>query len=1020
MRRHNSLKKTTGPLQQYNDPMTRVDPFQKYPDVFKQIIDWSKDPMVRPENQNKYFFSDGKTYYEQICKMLKLMSVFKDAFQQIYDNEDEIHEAWDNFVDNLTATAEYGEEVRVTLTWTEESVNFDFTIPGGEDGTGIQSIVFNADYTMTITLTDGTTYTSPSLRGETGATGATGPQGPAGPQGPQGEGLHILDVYPTLADLQQAHPTGSPGDAYEVGSDPTYTLYVWSASQSAWVSAGSLGSVAPSNTNPLMDGTASPGISDYYSRGDHVHPTDTSRASQSDLNTVSGNLSTLSGQVSDIATAVDIVEDMVDDLSDIIQESQSLIDQQFLYRESLADHDAIGRLDNIKGNTFIFNQLAQLVPTKTVGGITFTNNNDGSMTISGTSTASSAVVLTVANPSIPLISGHKYILLTGQTQYEKFRVGNYDYIANGIFTAIATETARVYFLSTIDEVYNFKVYIMVCDLTKMGLDYITSVNQFTSLYSLPFYDFTLGKLLPFKGESLKTTGKNQLPLPVAETKDGVTLVHNTDGSITLSGTATRTTYFDFFPNGDFDTTFFAGYVFSFGNVTFSNQGVAMRLSDSTRASLQTITNNSVLNDLGRDLYLAVRVANNYTIPDGFTIYPMMRKADTSANFEPYISSTIDLSVLEHFPTGMKDCSQSSQVFDERTESKDITRVGSVDLGSLDWTLYNIDSGTKKLYRSTNIADCKASTDASVVPNIICAKYPTVAQNSRADKTLSMQTSSSAKTFDIIDNDIADASAFKQAMNGQYLYFELENATEQSVSPALDMTFKAWKGGTEQILPENTSDPYTAPIRTDMTYMSTDEAVLYLKDHAVTDPTVIDDIEDLQDDVSDLQTDVGNLQTDTGNLQTDVGTLQTDVGTIQTQIGSETTTPMSGILGRLNTDESNISSMQSTVTDLDNYADAFASTGSTTSGIRITSAVQSVTLDSGESKFVTIPKAPLSGYTYIGIYGFSCGDNNVLISQIQYSLVNETVGVRLKNTASYQTTVTVSVDLTFLKNYSGGN
>ena len=31
-------------------------------------------------------------------------------------------------------------------------------------------------------------------------------------------------------------------------------------------------------TNPSMDGTASPGTSDYFSRGDHVHPHDTSKA----------------------------------------------------------------------------------------------------------------------------------------------------------------------------------------------------------------------------------------------------------------------------------------------------------------------------------------------------------------------------------------------------------------------------------------------------------------------------------------------------------------------------------------------------------------------------------------------------------------------------------------------------------------------------------------------------------------------------------------------------------------------
>ena len=42
----------------------------------------------------------------------------------------------------------------------------------GTDGVGISSIVFNSDYTMTITTTDGQTYTSGNLRGPQGAAGA--------------------------------------------------------------------------------------------------------------------------------------------------------------------------------------------------------------------------------------------------------------------------------------------------------------------------------------------------------------------------------------------------------------------------------------------------------------------------------------------------------------------------------------------------------------------------------------------------------------------------------------------------------------------------------------------------------------------------------------------------------------------------------------------------------------------------------------------------------------------------------
>jgi len=50
----------------------------------------------------------------------------------------------------------------------------------GPAGNGIASTVLNADYTLTITFTDGTTYTTPSIRGERGAKGDTGATGETG------------------------------------------------------------------------------------------------------------------------------------------------------------------------------------------------------------------------------------------------------------------------------------------------------------------------------------------------------------------------------------------------------------------------------------------------------------------------------------------------------------------------------------------------------------------------------------------------------------------------------------------------------------------------------------------------------------------------------------------------------------------------------------------------------------------------------------------------------------------------
>ena len=50
----------------------------------------------------------------------------------------------------------------------------------GDTGNGISNAVLNADYTLTLTFTDGTTYTTPSIRGEKGDKGDEGDKGDAG------------------------------------------------------------------------------------------------------------------------------------------------------------------------------------------------------------------------------------------------------------------------------------------------------------------------------------------------------------------------------------------------------------------------------------------------------------------------------------------------------------------------------------------------------------------------------------------------------------------------------------------------------------------------------------------------------------------------------------------------------------------------------------------------------------------------------------------------------------------------
>ena len=62
----------------------------------------------------------------------------------------------------------------------------------GATGVGIASTVLNSDYTLTIVLTDGTSYTTPSIRGAQGQQGIQGIQGIQGVQGETGNGISSI------------------------------------------------------------------------------------------------------------------------------------------------------------------------------------------------------------------------------------------------------------------------------------------------------------------------------------------------------------------------------------------------------------------------------------------------------------------------------------------------------------------------------------------------------------------------------------------------------------------------------------------------------------------------------------------------------------------------------------------------------------------------------------------------------------------------------------------------------------
>jgi len=111
-----------------------------------------------------------------------------------------------------------------------------------------------------------TAYVDAAVAAGGGGTGA-GPTGPTGPTGATG----AAGAAGTPGAAGPTGPTGAAGTPGAIGpTGPTGAT-------------GPTGPSTPSVALPLMNGTAAAGVATPYTREDHVHPTDTSRAAASAL-----------------------------------------------------------------------------------------------------------------------------------------------------------------------------------------------------------------------------------------------------------------------------------------------------------------------------------------------------------------------------------------------------------------------------------------------------------------------------------------------------------------------------------------------------------------------------------------------------------------------------------------------------------------------------------------------------------------------------------------------------------------
>lgn len=164
-----------------------------------------------------------------------------------------------------------------------------------------------------------------------------------------------------------------------------------------------------------------------------------------------------------------------------------------------------------------------------------------------------------------------------------------------------------------------------------------------------------------------------------------------------------------------------------------------------------------------------------------------------------------------FPDGLKGIGDYK---DEIIGNKAIKRIGKVDLGSLNWIGMS-DSTNRFQARFTSVPRFKSGN----IDNIVCSKYPTSSLNSFANQephTIRNAFSDNIYVY-VNDTSYTDAATFKAAMQGVYAYYVLAEPVEYTLDTEFRVDYKVDDYGTEQVLPDNGTEPTTMPIIADIQY-----------------------------------------------------------------------------------------------------------------------------------------------------------------------------------------------------------
>ena len=179
-----------------------------------------------------------------------------------------------------------------------------------------------------------------------------------------------------------------------------------------------------------------------------------------------------------------------------------------------------------------------------------------------------------------------------------------------------------------------------------------------------------------------------------------------------------------------------------------------------------------------------------SIADAFDIMLVdgIYKPDTMPAYAPFHRNEYPIPEAIRALPGYGWSAGTAKNYVDYENKKYVQCVGSVDLGTVQWVAGD---GERVSFQTSQVKGQKLTKNYTILPNFLCSKYLTKTQNEVWGKTDVTGISADANADGYVyinDMSYTDVDAFKQAMSGVILYYELAEPIVTDISSLIPDDF----------------------------------------------------------------------------------------------------------------------------------------------------------------------------------------------------------------------------------------